>query len=74
MILSREPAQSNCPETILVLGDVKELKIADMRKKDNIELRVVKEQVLKSAIERAAKLLRIDDILAAARSTTIGQK
>jgi chaperonin GroEL (HSP60 family) len=39
------------------IGEVKELKIADMRKKDNIEPRVIKEQVLRSAIETAAMLL-----------------
>jgi thermosome len=49
--------------------DVKEMKVADMRKKNVIEPLAVKEQVLKSATEAAAMLLRIDDVLAAARST-----
>jgi len=46
--------------------DVKELKVADMRKKNIIEPLAVKEQVLKSATEATAMLLRIDDILSAA--------
>jgi thermosome len=49
--------------------DVKELKVADMRKKNIIEPLVVKEQILKSATETTAMLLRIDDILAAASSS-----
>lgn len=49
--------------------EVKEMKVADMRKKHVIEPLVVKEQILKSATEAAAMLLRIDDVLAAARST-----
>jgi thermosome len=48
--------------------DVKEMKVADMRKKDIIEPLAVKKQILKSATEAAAMLLRIDDVLAAARS------
>lgn len=48
--------------------DVKELKVADMRKKNIIEPLAVKEQILKSATEVTAMLLRIDDILAAASS------
>jgi chaperonin GroEL (HSP60 family) len=46
--------------------DVIEMKVADMRKKNVIEPLAVKEQVLKSATEAAAMLLRIDDILASA--------
>lgn len=49
--------------------DVKELKVADMRKKNIIEPLAVKEQILKSATETTTMLLRIDDILAAARSS-----
>ncbi len=49
--------------------DVKEMKVGDMRKKSVIEPFAVKEQVLKSATEAVTMLLRIDDILAAARST-----
>lgn len=48
--------------------DVKELKVADMRKKKIIEPLVVKEQILKSATEAVSMLLRIDNVLAAARS------
>ena len=47
--------------------DVKGLKVADMRKKNIIEPLAVKEQVLKSATETTAMLLRIDDILSASR-------
>lgn len=47
--------------------DVKDMKVADMRKKNIIEPLAVKEQVLKSATETTAMMLRIDDILAAAR-------
>jgi len=49
--------------------DVKEMKVADMRKKNIIEPFAVKEQVLKSATEAATMLLRIDNVLAAARNT-----
>jgi len=49
--------------------DVKELKVADMRKRNIVEPLVVKEQILKSATETTAMLLRIDDILAAASSS-----
>lgn len=46
------------------------MKVADMRDKNIIELLAVKEQVLKSATEAAAMLLRIDDdVLSASRST-----
>lgn len=48
--------------------DVKELKLADMSKIHIIEPLKVKEQVLKSATETAAMLLRIDDILSASRT------
>ena len=47
--------------------DVKELKVADMRKKKIIEPMAVKEQILKSATETVLMLLRIDDVLAAER-------
>lgn len=47
--------------------DVKEMKVADMRKKNVIEPLAVKEQVLKSATEATNMILRIDDVLAAAR-------
>lgn len=45
--------------------DVRGLKVADMRKKNIIEPLSVKEQILKSATETTAMLLRIDDILSA---------
>jgi thermosome len=48
--------------------DVREMKVGDMRKKNVIEPVAVKKQILKSATEAAAMLLRIDDVLAAARS------
>ena len=48
--------------------DVKELKVGDMRKKNIVEPLAVKEQILKSATETTTMLLRIDDVLAAARS------
>ena len=50
--------------------DVKKLKVADMRKKNIIEPLAVKEQILKSATETTAMLLRIDDILAVASSSS----
>ena len=50
--------------------DVKGLKVADMRKKNIIEPLAVKEQVLKLATEATAMMLRIDDILAASRTTS----
>ncbi len=60
--------------TALWMGvDVKEMKVADMRKKNVIEPLVVKEQVLKSATEAATMLLRIDDVLAASRMPAAGQ-
>jgi archaeal chaperonin len=52
--------------------DVKGLKVADMRKKNIIEPLAVKEQILKSATETTAMLLRIDDILSASRGTGTG--
>jgi len=52
--------------------DVKVMKVADMRKKNIIEPLAVKEQVLKSATETTAMMLRIDDILAAARGAAGG--
>ena len=48
--------------------DVEKLKVADMRKKKIIEPLVVKEQILKSSTEAVSMLLRIDNVLAAARS------
>lgn len=47
--------------------DVKAMKVADMRKLNIIEPLAVKEQILKSATETTAMMLRIDDILSAAR-------
>jgi chaperonin GroEL (HSP60 family) len=47
--------------------DVKELKVANMRKKKIIEPLAVKEQILKSATEAASMLLRIGHVLAAER-------
>ena len=52
--------------------DVKELNVRDMRKKNIIEPLAVKEQVLRSATETAAMLLRIDDILAASHGAAAG--
>jgi len=52
--------------------DVKGLKVADMRRKNIIEPLAVKEQVLKSATETTAMLLRIDDILSASRGASMG--
>jgi thermosome len=52
--------------------DVKGLKVADMRKKNIIEPLAVKEQVLKSATETTAMLLRIDDVLSASRGASAG--
>lgn len=52
--------------------DVKELRVADMRKKNIIEPLAVKEQILKSATETTAMMLRIDDVLAAARGAPTG--
>ena len=53
--------------------DVKRMKVADMRKINIIEPLAVKEQVLKSATETTAMILRIDDILAAARGGAGGK-
>jgi thermosome len=50
--------------------DVREMKVDDMYKRGIIEPLAVKKQILKSAIESASMLLRIDNILAAARSST----
>ena len=47
--------------------DVKNLKVAEMKKRNIIEPLAVKEQVLKSATEATAMLLRIDDVLSASR-------
>jgi chaperonin GroEL (HSP60 family) len=47
--------------------NVKELKVADLRKKKIIEPLAVKEQILKSATEAASMLLRIGHVLAAER-------
>jgi thermosome len=48
--------------------DVKALKVGDLRKKNIIEPLAVKEQILKSATETTAMLLRIDDILGSSSS------
>jgi len=47
--------------------DVFEGKIADMYKKEVLEPLIVKEQVIKSATEVAAMILRIDDLIAASK-------
>jgi chaperonin GroEL (HSP60 family) len=52
--------------------DVKELKVGDMRKKNIIEPLAVKEQILKSATETTAMLLRIDNILASSGKAASG--
>ncbi|MFQ5940084.1 MAG: thermosome subunit beta [Nitrososphaerales archaeon] len=48
--------------------DVRELKITDMMRKDILEPLSVKEQIIKSATETASMILRIDDVIAAAKS------
>ncbi|HKY54376.1 MAG TPA: thermosome subunit beta [Anaerolineales bacterium] len=53
--------------------DVKRMRVADMRKINIIEPLAVKEQVLKSAAETTAMILRIDDILASARGGAGGK-
>ena len=53
--------------------DVKRMRVADMRKINIIEPLAVKEQVLKSATETTAMILRIDDILASARGDAGGK-
>ena len=53
--------------------DVKAMKVADMRKINIIEPLAVKEQVIKSATEATAMMLRIDDILSSARGGAGGQ-
>jgi thermosome len=59
--------------TSLWMGvDTKEMKVTDMRKRNVIEPLAVKEQVLKSATEAAAMLLRVDDVLAASRTPAAG--
>lgn len=52
--------------------DVKELKVGDMRSKNIIEPLAVKEQILKSATEASAMLLRIDNILASSGKAASG--
>ncbi|MEM2760876.1 MAG: thermosome subunit beta [Nitrososphaerales archaeon] len=47
--------------------DVREQKISDMMKKGIIEPLAVKEQIIKSATEAASMILRIDDVIAAAK-------
>ncbi|MGP3703458.1 MAG: TCP-1/cpn60 chaperonin family protein, partial [Candidatus Bathyarchaeota archaeon] len=47
--------------------DVFEGKVKDMRKIDVYEPLLVKEQVIKSAVEAASMILRIDDVIAASR-------
>jgi thermosome len=47
--------------------DVRELKIGDMMKKGILEPLAVKEQIIKSATEAASMILRIDDVIAAAK-------
>ena len=48
--------------------NVKETKVSNMWDKNIIEPLAVKEQVLKSATEVAAMILRVDNILAASRA------
>jgi chaperonin GroEL (HSP60 family) len=48
--------------------DVRNTKVTDMFKQDVFEPLVVKEQIIKSAIEAARMLLRIDDVIAASKS------
>src|SRR5438270_5590358 len=49
--------------------DVRNTRITDMYKQDVLEALVVKKQIIKSATEAASMLLRIDDVIASAKST-----
>ena len=50
--------------------DVNEGKVSDLFKKDIIEPLKVKEQIIKSATEAAAMILRIDDVIASGKMKT----
>ena len=52
--------------------DVKAMKVGNMRKIKIIEPLAVKEQIMKSATEATAMMLRIDDILSASRGAQAG--
>jgi chaperonin GroEL (HSP60 family) len=52
--------------------DVKAMKVGNMRKINIIEPLAVKEQIIKSATEATAMMLRIDDILSASRGGPAG--
>ena len=55
--------------------DVFRSEIADMKKLDVLDPLLVKKQTVKSAVEAAAMILKIDDIIAASRlETTPGGK
>ena len=47
--------------------DVFEGKVADMKEKEVVEPALVKEQMIKAAVEAASMLLRIDDVIAASK-------
>jgi chaperonin GroEL (HSP60 family) len=47
--------------------DVKEGKLADMYSKEVFDPLVVKEQIIKAATDAASMILRVDDVIAAAR-------
>ncbi|TMI20359.1 thermosome subunit [Candidatus Bathyarchaeota archaeon] len=53
--------------------DVNESKVADLKEKGIIEPLGVKVQVIKSAAEAAGMILKIDDVIAAAKSSPGGQ-
>ena len=53
--------------------DVNELKVADLKERGILEHLGVKVQVIKSAAEAAGMILKIDDVIAAAKSSPGGQ-
>jgi len=62
------------PEGIWVGVDVFEGKTADMMKLNVVEPAKVKEQAIKSAVEAASMVLRIDDVIAAAKQKLESKK
>ncbi|OYT56228.1 MAG: thermosome subunit [Candidatus Hecatellales archaeon ex4484_218] len=62
------------PEGIWVGVDVFEGKTADMMKLNVVEPAKVKEQAIKSAVEAASMILRIDDVIAAAKQKLESKK
>jgi thermosome len=61
-------AQHDKPEGLSVGVDVFSGKAADMEKLNVLEPAKVKEQAIKSAVEAACMILRIDDVIAAAKT------